>query len=142
AQPQSTLICIKNRQLKLVTARRFPPPWSVEDLGACLVVKDSTGQKLAADCYEEEPGRRFGGQAADQRRGAAALLCGPSERLPLALHLVLPDQIRWGHVSLCCSASSLSTACPTRLAHSIGPRRTQGTTVQGLQTTAQACRGR
>jgi hypothetical protein len=24
-----------------VTARRFPPPWSVEDTGACYVVKDS-----------------------------------------------------------------------------------------------------
>jgi len=38
--------------------RRFPPPWTVEDLGACFVVKDSTGQKLACVYYEEEPGRR------------------------------------------------------------------------------------
>jgi len=28
-----------------MTARRFPPPWTVEDLGACFVVKDSSGQK-------------------------------------------------------------------------------------------------
>jgi hypothetical protein len=27
--------------------RRFPPPWSVEDIGAAFVVKDSGGQKLA-----------------------------------------------------------------------------------------------
>jgi hypothetical protein len=27
--------------------RRFPPPWSVEELQACFVVKDSAGQKLA-----------------------------------------------------------------------------------------------
>jgi hypothetical protein len=27
-------------------ARRFPPPWTVEDLDACFVVKDSGGQKL------------------------------------------------------------------------------------------------
>jgi hypothetical protein len=38
--------------------RRFPPPWTVEDIGACFLVKDSTGQKLAAVYYEEEPGRR------------------------------------------------------------------------------------
>jgi hypothetical protein len=40
--------------------RRFPPPWSVEDIGAVFVVKDSSGQKLAAMYYEEEPGRRSG----------------------------------------------------------------------------------
>jgi hypothetical protein len=27
--------------------RRVPPPWSVEELKACFVVKDSAGQKLA-----------------------------------------------------------------------------------------------
>jgi hypothetical protein len=26
--------------------RRFPPPWTVEELKACFVVKDSSGQKL------------------------------------------------------------------------------------------------
>jgi hypothetical protein len=30
-----------------MTERRFPPPWSVEELGACFVVKDGAGQKLA-----------------------------------------------------------------------------------------------
>jgi hypothetical protein len=38
--------------------RRFPPPWSVEELDACFVVKDSAGQKLAYIYFEEEPGRR------------------------------------------------------------------------------------
>jgi hypothetical protein len=38
--------------------RRFPPPRTVEDIGACFIVKDCTGQKLAAVYYEEEPGRR------------------------------------------------------------------------------------
>jgi len=38
--------------------RRFPPPWSIEDSGACFIVKDSGGQKLAYVYYEEEPGRR------------------------------------------------------------------------------------
>jgi hypothetical protein len=27
--------------------RRFPPPWTIEELDACFVVIDSAGQKLA-----------------------------------------------------------------------------------------------
>jgi hypothetical protein len=38
--------------------RRFAPPWSVDGLEACFVVKDGSGQKLAYVHYEEEPGRR------------------------------------------------------------------------------------
>jgi hypothetical protein len=30
--------------------RRFPPPWSVEELEACFVVRDHDGQQLA---YQE-----------------------------------------------------------------------------------------
>jgi len=37
---------------------RFPPPWSVDELEACFVVKDQAGQKLAFVYFEEEPGRR------------------------------------------------------------------------------------
>jgi hypothetical protein len=39
--------------------RRFPPPWSIDELEACFVVKDGAGQKLAFVYYEEEPGCRF-----------------------------------------------------------------------------------
>jgi hypothetical protein len=38
--------------------RRFPPPWSVEELDACFVVRDSARQKLAHVYFEDEPGRR------------------------------------------------------------------------------------
>jgi len=39
--------------------RRFPPPWTIEELNdACFVVTDSAGQKLAYIYFEEEPGRR------------------------------------------------------------------------------------
>jgi hypothetical protein len=39
--------------------RRFPPPWTVEELNdACFVVSDANGQKLAYVYFEEEPGRR------------------------------------------------------------------------------------
>jgi len=34
--------------------RRFPPPWSVEELDACFVVTDSASQKLAFFYFEEE----------------------------------------------------------------------------------------
>jgi hypothetical protein len=39
-----------------MTARRFPPPWSVEELDACFVVRDSNGQQLAYVYFEEGPG--------------------------------------------------------------------------------------
>jgi hypothetical protein len=41
-----------------VTERRFPPPWSVDELEACFVVKDGGGQKLAYVYFENDPGRR------------------------------------------------------------------------------------
>jgi hypothetical protein len=30
----------------LMASRRFPAPWSVEDIGAAFVVKDGSGKKL------------------------------------------------------------------------------------------------
>jgi hypothetical protein len=41
-----------------LTTRRFPPPWSVDELETCFVVKDGTEQKLAYVYFENEPGRR------------------------------------------------------------------------------------
>jgi hypothetical protein len=38
--------------------RRFPPPWSVDELDACFIVQYSAGQKLAYVYFEDEPGRR------------------------------------------------------------------------------------
>jgi len=40
------------------SARRFPPPWSVEEQAACFIVRDSGGQALAYIYFEDEPGRR------------------------------------------------------------------------------------
>jgi hypothetical protein len=37
----------------------FPPPWSVQELKGCFVVKDSAGQRLGYFYYEDEPGRRL-----------------------------------------------------------------------------------
>jgi hypothetical protein len=41
------------------SSRRFPPPWTIEELNdACFVVRDANGQQLAYVYFEEEPGRR------------------------------------------------------------------------------------
>jgi hypothetical protein len=42
-------------------ARRFPPPWSVEELDACFVLRDANGETVL---------RGSGRQVAQQRRGA------------------------------------------------------------------------
>jgi hypothetical protein len=36
-----------------MTLRRFPPPWSVEELDACFVVRDVNGEVLAYVYCEE-----------------------------------------------------------------------------------------
>jgi hypothetical protein len=38
--------------------RHFQPPWLVEDLTSCFVVKARNGQELAFIYYEEDPRRR------------------------------------------------------------------------------------
>ena len=47
--------CLEQHRM---TERRFPPPWSVEELDACFVVRDYSGQQLAYVYFEDEPGRR------------------------------------------------------------------------------------
>jgi hypothetical protein len=64
--------------------RRFPPPWTVEELDACFVVRDHGGQKLAYVYFEEEPGRR----------SAAKLLSKDEARRIAANVAKLPELVR------------------------------------------------
>ncbi len=42
-----------------MTARRFPPPWSVEEYNdARFIVRDHNGQQLAYVYFDDEPSRR------------------------------------------------------------------------------------
>jgi len=41
------------------TARRFPPPWTIEEHNdACFIVKGAAGLALGYFYFEDEPGRR------------------------------------------------------------------------------------
>jgi hypothetical protein len=58
----------------VTSPRRFPSPWSVEELEACFVVRDHSGQALAYVYFEDEPGRRSAAKllSKDEARRIAA----------------------------------------------------------------------
>jgi hypothetical protein len=60
---------------------RFPPPWSAEELDACVVVWDRDGQALAYVYFEDEP----------RRRAAAKLLTREAAREIAADIIKLPE---------------------------------------------------
>ncbi len=43
----------------MAIARRFPPPWSVEQQDACFCVRGHNGQALAYVYFDDEPGWRI-----------------------------------------------------------------------------------
>jgi hypothetical protein len=72
----ATLDKIKEPKPPAVTTRRFPPPWSVEELDVCFVVRDHNGQQLAYVYFEDEPGRRSAAKllSKDEARRIAVIL--------------------------------------------------------------------
>ncbi len=67
-----------------IERRHFPPPWDIEDNGACFIVRDHNGQALAYTYYEQEAGRRT----------AANLLTRDEARRIAANIAKLPDLLR------------------------------------------------
>jgi hypothetical protein len=65
--------------------RRFPSPWSIDDIGGCFVVKASNGQPLVFIYYGE-------GAA---RRSIAKLLTRDAARRIAASIAKLPDLVQW-----------------------------------------------
>ena len=47
--------------------RRFPPPWTIDEMNnACFIVRDKNGQQLGYFYYEQETEPAHGGQSAHQ----------------------------------------------------------------------------
>jgi hypothetical protein len=67
-----------------MSARHFPPPWTVEEQPACFVVRDHSGQALAYVYFEDEPGRRSAAKllSRDEARRIAANIAKLQELLP------------------------------------------------------------
>jgi hypothetical protein len=75
------------------TARRFPPPWIVEEQPACFVVRDHNGQALAYVYFEDEPGRRSAAKllSRDEARRIAVNNCEVARSLT---QIKSPDSCR------------------------------------------------
>jgi hypothetical protein len=75
-------------------ARRFPPPWSVEEQDACFVVRDHNGQALAYVYFEDAPGRRSAAKLLtkdEARRIAVNIAKLPAFRGSRRLAVLVPD---------------------------------------------------
>jgi len=58
------------------SARRFPPPWTLDEHPESFIVRDATGQALGYFYFDDEPQRR----SADVRFKATAVIgCFSSE---------------------------------------------------------------
>ena len=69
---------------RFMPPRRFPPPWTVDEMNnACFIVRDTNGQQLGYFYYEQESGRRTAANllTKDEAR-RLAVARAPAENLP------------------------------------------------------------
>jgi len=72
-----------------MNARRFPPPWSIEESSACFIVQDRDKQALAYVYFEGEPGRRSAAKLLT--RDEAFLIAVNIAKLPSVPRQILKD---------------------------------------------------
>jgi hypothetical protein len=58
AEGKAKVLQDRRRAFEAELTKPLPAAWSIDELEACFVVKDGTGQKLAYVYFEEEPGWR------------------------------------------------------------------------------------
>jgi hypothetical protein len=83
--------------LTSLPARRFPPPWTIQEYNdACFIVSDHNGHALAYVYFEEEPGRRAAANllTKDEARQIAATIAKLSEAKLSELLVALKFGIR------------------------------------------------
>jgi hypothetical protein len=73
--------------------RHFPPPWFVEELDSCFVVKDANGQALTYMYFEKESRRRNRREllTRDEARRIAAVFAKLPEILSKRRPIPIPD---------------------------------------------------
>ena len=75
--------------------RRFPPARSVEELEACFVVLDASGQRLGFFYFGMKPGRRSAAKPLTRDRGARGL-----RRISPSLPEDIPTPAVWGNITI------------------------------------------